>query len=404
MKSPYNAYNKIKKTGRKILLSSIISSLFLGALGVGGEIYFRHLAKKERPWETLRHQVLSEGSHVARSYIPGLSYVFSTKGLSELNSWRYHDDEFEVPKPKNTTRITIIGDSMTAGPGVKADEAYPNVLEKILSEHSDKKIDVVNLGVVGYSTLPSYATMKHTAIPLLEPDMIIYAFYVNDLSDTDLNFMRHAENFVGKDGDFMKDSQKYQMRCLEKDTFLDNKTDLGILGELAFFLENNSSFYSELKYRAGILRYEQILPAVNSITKSIDSESKRKKFWKMLRGMPYFYPHAPICRDYATTYKAMEGMAELANEKGIGFMVLDVSGIGNMSHMLSKDFMEYFSSHNPPVKVYSPRDDVNQRAEKRGLNPNELCFEGDPHLSPLGHELIAESVGNYLVQNGLLGH
>jgi lysophospholipase L1-like esterase len=78
-------------------------------------------------------------------------------------------------------RIVIVGDSMTFGHGVAAEEAYPSVLEALYRE-TGRRVDVVNAGVKGFGIDQSYKLFQ-TRLRPLDPDLVILAYYANDLKD-----------------------------------------------------------------------------------------------------------------------------------------------------------------------------------------------------------------------------
>lgn len=88
-------------------------------------------------------------------------------------------------------RILIVGDSMTFGHGVSASQSYPEVLESLYRE-AGRSVDVVNAGVKGYGIDQSY---KHflTRLRCLDPDLVIFAYYANDLKDSILHPLYRLE-------------------------------------------------------------------------------------------------------------------------------------------------------------------------------------------------------------------
>lgn len=79
-------------------------------------------------------------------------------------------------------RVVCMGESLTFGWGVNEEEAYPRVLEKILQEHapSDRRIEVINAGQVGYSSYQGLQFFEKVIAPLA-PDVVTIPFVVNDV-------------------------------------------------------------------------------------------------------------------------------------------------------------------------------------------------------------------------------
>lgn len=101
-----------------------------------------------------------------------------------LNSLGYRNSEFTKEKREGSTRILIIGDSMTFGWGVSDEETYPYLLEKFLQSTGNSNVEVINGGYVGgLSPDTFYVYLKNSGIQL-KPDIVILNLFVwNDISD-----------------------------------------------------------------------------------------------------------------------------------------------------------------------------------------------------------------------------
>lgn len=93
------------------------------------------------------------------------------------NSLGLRSPEVIVPKPANTIRILIIGDSFTFGWGVLEKESYPSLIEKIIQQrYPNKKIEVINAGLPASGPSYYYLFLKNIGIRL-EPDIIVVGFH-----------------------------------------------------------------------------------------------------------------------------------------------------------------------------------------------------------------------------------
>lgn len=113
----------------------------------------------------------------------GVGRTWTTDEFTEVartNALGLRDDEVEKPVP-GTTRIIILGDSMTFGHGVANDEAYPNQLERIF-QAGGRRVDVINAGVKGYGTDQSYRLFT-SRLMVLAPQVVIVGVYWNDVGD-----------------------------------------------------------------------------------------------------------------------------------------------------------------------------------------------------------------------------
>jgi hypothetical protein len=90
----------------------------------------------------------------------------------------YANRDFAIPKPKNTKRIILLGDSFAAGYGLKYQESLWYQLEHSFKEN----IEVVNFGFPGSTTEEQVENFFHNGKgPKYAPDMIILRFQCNDI-------------------------------------------------------------------------------------------------------------------------------------------------------------------------------------------------------------------------------
>lgn len=103
----------------------------------------------------------------------------------KINSQGFRDREFPAEKPAGTYRIVAIGDSFTFGIGVKAEDTFPKVLERMLDSESAVngcKVEVLNFGVPGYNTAQEVRLFSRKALNFF-PDMVLLSFVLNDFMD-----------------------------------------------------------------------------------------------------------------------------------------------------------------------------------------------------------------------------
>lgn len=106
------------------------------------------------------------------------------------NSHGFREDEFAVPKPPETYRVMILGDSLTWGAGLAASARYSDLLEVMLTEAlPGRKVEVLNFG------LPAAATIheRHRLVEMhekVDPDLIVVGFCINDPQPRSQNYSR----------------------------------------------------------------------------------------------------------------------------------------------------------------------------------------------------------------------
>ena len=93
------------------------------------------------------------------------------------NSERYRGDEFGARRA-GVRRIAVVGDSFSEGWGVKQEDTYPRILERLLEEAEPGSFEVLNYGRRG-EDLPSLYQHIEKALQG-QPDLVIYGMVLND--------------------------------------------------------------------------------------------------------------------------------------------------------------------------------------------------------------------------------
>lgn len=111
--------------------------------------------------------------------------------LVQTNSFGYRDLEIPITKAPNTIRILMVGDSVTFGHGVVAEDTYSECLERRLNKEIKLyHFDVINTAVPGNSTFQEYYDLKKGLI--FKPDVVIIQFVLNDLVEPYKVFRRYG--------------------------------------------------------------------------------------------------------------------------------------------------------------------------------------------------------------------
>ena len=111
--------------------------------------------------------------------IPDLLKANPTWEIS-LNAEGFRDVEFAKTKSVSTFRIICLGDSWTFGANVDQKNTYPRQLMAMLNhDFPQGNFEVLNLGVMGYSSYQGLELMRQSAINL-NPDVVVIGFGMND--------------------------------------------------------------------------------------------------------------------------------------------------------------------------------------------------------------------------------
>ena len=121
--------------------------------------------------------------------------VFMGKRVA-TNSLGQRDREIPLGKPDDGFRVLAVGDSVTFGHGVDADDAWPERLERDLAARFPSlRVDVVNTAVPGNSPFQEYFDLERGLV--LEPDAAVIQFVLNDVVEPYKVFRRYGGS--GKD-------------------------------------------------------------------------------------------------------------------------------------------------------------------------------------------------------------
>ncbi len=103
--------------------------------------------------------------------------------LIMTNLYGHHDDDFAVKKTDREFRALILGDSITMGHGVTREQTFSNQLEILLqkSGKNQRRYQVINTGVQGYSTFQEFHELKRSLI--FQPDFVAVGFCMNDVQE-----------------------------------------------------------------------------------------------------------------------------------------------------------------------------------------------------------------------------
>jgi len=96
------------------------------------------------------------------------------------NSYGFRGNEINEKKGKDVFRIICFGDSSTYGVFVTYEDIYSEKLEEKLDNHfRNIRFEVINAGILGYSTFQILALFEER-IKALKPDLIIVSAGIND--------------------------------------------------------------------------------------------------------------------------------------------------------------------------------------------------------------------------------
>jgi lysophospholipase L1-like esterase len=143
------------------------------------ELVARHFYPVPPRW--LDPQVTHLESPLLGWVLPPGFEAYTIDAPVRVNSLGLRDDELATEKPEGERRILALGDSFTFALGVRFEDLWVQQLERTLNRRSrTERFQVINAGVAGYNTRQELIALE-TSGWNLEPDLVVVAFYWNDL-------------------------------------------------------------------------------------------------------------------------------------------------------------------------------------------------------------------------------
>jgi hypothetical protein len=164
---------------RFLLVLTFFAAIILGLAAVEVIIraFFRVTDVAYIFWDPavgLRRLPNQTGRIISGNYID-ISYHFNAEG------WNFPAD-FQIPKPKGTRRICLVGDSQVEALQVNPPEAMNAVAEKIMNR-PDRPVQWYPFGSTGLGTTQEVELIRHYVLDY-HPDLVIIFFVQNDPFDS----------------------------------------------------------------------------------------------------------------------------------------------------------------------------------------------------------------------------
>ena len=123
----------------------------------------------------------------------------------ETNRYGFRDTDFESQsKPAGTWRVAFVGDSVTLGLGVEADQTFERLsVAEAQTLAPGLPFEALNFGIDGYNST-QVAELVATRVPAFEPDEVVYVMCLNDFDRSDssaekIRYFRRPRSFFLED-------------------------------------------------------------------------------------------------------------------------------------------------------------------------------------------------------------
>ena len=117
---------------------------------------------------------------LASQHLPGASGWWLQEGRAyvRINRDGLRDGEHRNPRPEDTFRIALLGDSYCEAFQIEVEDAFWSVMEAELNQGQTiegRKIEVINLGVSGYATAQQLLQLRRD-VWAYDPQVVLLAF------------------------------------------------------------------------------------------------------------------------------------------------------------------------------------------------------------------------------------
>lgn len=294
-------YSKRKEFA--LLLVTII--FFFLIIEIGSRIYLCNFAD-----DSVRSRIsfpnqcglkLKYESHLYLNYHGTPNYV-SPDGLNIHNSLGFRGPEIIIPKPQKIYRIVTLGGSTTYTVRVKSwKKDFARQLENELqSKFNSKNIEVINGGMVGWSSWESLINLQFNILDL-KPNLIIIYHGTNDVHTRLVN----PQYYKGDNSGGKKQWNNKQIPFFFHSTFLRLVTGTNPINDLSWFVSS--------PYTAGLTTNTGFIKQLNGTPMDTLNKNKPIYFERNLRNMIAIskannisvllstWAHSNLFNDYAAT-------------------------------------------------------------------------------------------------------
>ncbi len=341
--------------------------------------------------------------------IQKIDYIVREK----INSKGLRDVEHDYKKEDGVFRIAVLGDSFMEAYQVKLQESFPRLLEEKLNSKTENKFEVINMGVGGYGTAQEYLYFVQEGVKY-EPDLVILAFLPNNdvrnnseileqwIQGTERTYKVTARPFF-----YLADDGELKLRMPDKKAAQKSIEELRV-----WFKEQLKE-----KFLDKILLYKIIINRIKSQDKILTSTCNIERLYGL-----YLMDYSPKREEgeeaLEVTKRIILKLRDKVNETGAEFMMFSVTTILELNERFRENIYAKCPEAEEKMDIEKPQQILNEFVQENNINYLPLLpyfkkykkdtgkylhhFRDDAHWNTEGHILAAETVYNYLVENGLV--
>jgi lysophospholipase L1-like esterase len=299
----------------------------------------------------------------------------------QINSHGMRSPEFSIEKHPGVYRIAIFGDSSSFGLNLPYQEIYHQyLLRELEKKYPDKKFEVINFGVPGYSSKQGLVTFYKWA-SRIKPDLAILNFGANDGYSVPAGYMSDMD-IIGLSTTWavyfrsqVERSRLASMMSNIVDKFKSNSNEV----------KKDAKWDFDVRKRVSPNDYEGNI-------KTISSMAKKLRF-------PAIFLNISVADDYYNVLK------KLTDSKEIIFCDIEVL-LQDIYYSRDRDkFLSQFTTNQMKTPIIPEIDGMCTRLlgeRQMKIRRDRLLFTDDFHPNAPGNYIIAEALFKRIEQLNLI--
>lgn len=304
-----------------------------------------------------------------------------------INSFGFRYGKMQKNKSEGTFRVFVMGGSTVFNSTISYEQTYEFLLEKKLKGlYKDKKIEVINAGVDGY-TSEHVLIQYETYIKDFKPDLIIVIGGINDMNYS-------CTTPYVTNGDYVSDySNTLGTTAKMVQTYFHPIKNININSYLLSVISNivSSNLYSDLKPMLGrIVKNNKKYIKISSFP-SLDSYARNLNYFaEVVRndGIELVMVNQPYLYSESNNSKVDWYMQRICTIKG--------------SYPDLKSLIRGLKSFNHVTETISKDKQVNFLDLESQIPKTTEYFTDDVHFTEKGNQKVADVLLNYVKDNSLI--
>ncbi len=314
-------------------------------------------------------------------YIPAPNYQ---EGSNQHNSLGFRGDEIEQPKPDGIFRIVCLGGSTTYSAVDDYTKTYPSLLQDYLHQAGYTNIEVINAGMVGYTSWETLVNLEFRVLDL-DPDLLIIYHAINDV------YMRIVWPPDAYRGD-NSGARTLRLQSVQMPPIWEYSTLFRMAAVAGGIVQPHSAVdwqfidYPPTAYADLFLEQKTLGTYPSGVFDEVTAETMVEE------NPPVFFE------------RNLMNIAAIANAHEIDVVLLTFAyGFANNPRVSSPEFQKGIAEGNEVVERVAVEAGVYLYDFANTMPPDRKYYASDGHhFTEEGNELRASLIGDYLIELGIL--